>query len=84
MSVITEFYSGLLDKGYTEREIRESCKRHQERVAPDWFNGTYQEYIESMHDFLNGPLRPFFSAHARQLDFFDRWRTIDKLDFFVS
>ena len=54
MSVITEFYSGLLDKGYTEREIRESCKRHQERVAPDWFDGTYKEYIESMHDFLNG------------------------------
>jgi len=54
MSVISEFYSGLLDKGYTEREIRESCKRHQQRVAPDWFNGTYQEYIESMHDFLNG------------------------------
>ena len=49
MSVISEFYSGLLDKGYTEREIRESCKRHQERVAPDWFNGTYQEYIESIY-----------------------------------
>ena len=54
MSVISEFYSGLLDKGYTEREIRESCKRHQERVAPDWFNGTYAEYLDSMHDFLNG------------------------------
>ena len=54
MSTITEFYSGLLDKGYTEREIRESCKRHQERVAPDWFNGTYAEYMDEMHDFLNG------------------------------
>ena len=54
MSTITEFYSGLLDKGYTEREIRESCKRHQQRVAPDCFNGTYTEYIESMHDYLNG------------------------------
>jgi len=54
MSTITEFYSGLLDKGYTEREIRESCKRHQQRVAPDWFNGTYAEYLDSMHDYLNG------------------------------
>ena len=54
MSTITEFYSGLLDKGYTEREIRESCKRHQERVAPDWFNGTYAEYLDAMHDYLNG------------------------------
>jgi len=54
MSKITEFYSGLLDKGYTEREINESCKRHQQRVAPDWFNGTYAEYLDSMHDFLNG------------------------------
>ena len=54
MSKITEFYSGLLEKGYTEREINESCKRHQQRVAPDWFNGTYTEYIESMHDYLNG------------------------------
>ena len=54
MSKITEFYSGLLDKGYTEREINESCKRHQQRVAPDWFNGTYAEYLDSMHEFLNG------------------------------
>ena len=54
MSIITEFYSGLLDKGYTEREIRESCKRHQQRVAPDWFNGTYAEYLDAMHDYLNG------------------------------
>ena len=54
MSVITEFYSGLLDKGYTEREIREASKNHQTRTAPDWFNGTYEEYLESMHYFLNG------------------------------
>ena len=54
MSKITEFYSGLLEKGYTEREINESCKRHQQRVAPDWFNGTYAEYLDAMHDYLNG------------------------------
>ena len=54
MSTISEFYSGLLDKGYSEREIRESAQRHQQRVAPDWFNWTYQEYLDHMHDFLNG------------------------------
>ena len=54
MSKITEFYSGLLEKGYTEREINESCKRHQQRVAPDWYNGTYAEYLDAMHDYLNG------------------------------
>ena len=54
MSVITEFYSGLLDKGYSEREIRESAQRHQQRVAPDWFNGTYAEYMDEMHELLNG------------------------------
>ena len=54
MSTISEFYSGLLDKGYSEREIRESAQRHQQRVAPDWFSGSYEEYLDHMHDFLNG------------------------------
>ena len=54
MSTISEFYSGLLDKGYSEREIRESAQRHSKRVAPDWCNGTYEEYLDHMHDFLNG------------------------------
>ena len=54
MSVISEFYSGLLDKGYSEREIRESAQNHSQRIPPDWFNGTYEEYLDSMHDFLNG------------------------------
>ena len=54
MSVISEFYSGLLDKGYSEREIRESAQRHQQRIAPDWFNGTYEEFLSSLHDFLHG------------------------------
>tara|TARA_B100001113_G_scaffold343006_1_gene329851 strand:- start:105 stop:272 length:168 start_codon:yes stop_codon:yes gene_type:complete len=54
MSTISEFYSGLLDKGYSEREIRESAKKHSQRVAPDWFQGSYEDYLESMHDFLNG------------------------------
>ena len=54
MSTISEFYNGLLEKGYTEREIRESSQRHAQRVAPDWFNGSYSEYLDHMHDFLNG------------------------------
>ena len=54
MSTISEFYGGLLDKGYTEREIRESAQKHSQRVAPDWFNGTYSEYLDHMLDFLNG------------------------------
>ena len=53
-SNLQEFFPSLLQKGYSVREINESCKRHQERVAPDWFNGTYQEYLDEMHDFLNG------------------------------
>ena len=54
MSIISEFYGGLLEKGYTEREIRESAQKHSQRGAPDWFNGTYSEYLDHMHDFLNG------------------------------
>ena len=54
MSTISEFYSGLLDKGYSEREIRESAQKHSQRVAPDWFNGTSEEYLDHMHEFLNG------------------------------
>ncbi len=54
MSTISEFFPNLLDKGYSEREIRESCQRHQQRKPPEWFNGTYQEYLDEMHDFLNG------------------------------
>ena len=57
MSVISEFYGGLLDKGYTEREIRESCKKHQTRSVPDALQdrySTYEEYLEGISDFLNG------------------------------
>ena len=54
MSIISEFYSGILDKGYSEREIRESAQKHSQRVAPDWIDGTYEESLDKMHDFLNG------------------------------
>ena len=54
MSTISEFYPQQLQKGYTEREIQDSCKRHLDRTPPAWFNGTYAEYLDEMHDFLNG------------------------------
>ena len=54
MSKITEFFPQLIQKGYTEREIQDSCKPHQQRKPPAWFNGTYAEYMNEMHDFLNG------------------------------
>ena len=53
-SNLQEFFPSLLQKGYSVREINESCKRHQERVAPDWFNGTYAEYMDEMHELFNG------------------------------
>ncbi len=53
-SNLQEFFPSLLQKGYSVREINESCQRHKDRVAPDWFNGTYAEYMDEMHEFLNG------------------------------
>ena len=57
MSVISEFYPQLIQKGYTEREIRESSPKVQ--TAPAWWvarnpNGSYEDYLEDLHDFLNG------------------------------
>ena len=60
-SNLNEFFPSLIQKGYTVREINESCQRHQQRVAPDWFNGTYSEYMDAMHEFLNG-LWVFFNT----------------------
>ncbi len=54
MSTIKEFFPSLIQKGYTEREIRQSCQRHLKRQPPEWYNGTYQEYMDDMSDFLNG------------------------------
>ncbi len=59
MSVISEFYPSLIQKGYTEREIRDSARKHQQRVAPDWWvaknpQGTYKDYLDDLGDFLNG------------------------------
>ena len=53
-SNLKEFFPSLIEKGYTVQEINESCKRHQERVAPDWFNGSYKEYIEAVCEYVDG------------------------------
>ena len=55
--MISEFYPQLIQKGYTEREIRESAPKVQ--TAPAWWvaknpNGSYEDYLEDLHDFLNG------------------------------
>jgi len=56
-SNLQEFYPSLLQKGYTVREINESCKRHSNREVPDQFKNrysTYEEYLEAISDFMNG------------------------------
>ena len=53
-SNLEEFFPSLIEKGYTVQEINESCKRHQERVAPDWFNGSYKKYIEAVCEYVDG------------------------------
>ncbi|AGG54101.1 hypothetical protein CYXG_00037 [Synechococcus phage S-SSM4] len=56
MSIIQEFYPQLLQKGYTESEVRQSAKTSKKEV-PAMFKdrySTYEEYDEAMSDFLNG------------------------------
>ena len=53
-TLINEFFPSLIQKGYTVQEINESCQRHKQRVAPDWFNGSYKEYIEAVRDYCDG------------------------------
>ena len=57
MSVISEFYPMFEQKGYTEREIRESMESCLTQEVPQAFKDryeTYAEYQEALHDFLNG------------------------------
>ena len=57
MSVISEFYPMFNQKGYTDREIRESMEAALEQTVPAAFKDrydTYAEYQEALHDFLNG------------------------------
>tara|TARA_B100000029_G_scaffold144674_1_gene139870 strand:+ start:184 stop:360 length:177 start_codon:yes stop_codon:yes gene_type:complete len=57
MSVISEFYPMFEQKGYTEREIRQSMEAAISQEVPAQFKDryeTYAEYQEALHDFLNG------------------------------
>ena len=50
-----EFFPQLSQKGYTLREcVHGEGSTKPAQVKPDWFNGTYEEYTDAMHDFLNG------------------------------
>lgn len=56
MSTIKEFYPQLLQKGYTESELRQSVKTYMKEV-PAMFKdrySTFEEYEDAMSDFLNG------------------------------
>ena len=56
-TTLNEFFPSLLQKGYTVREINESCKSHLKREVPDQFKdrySTYEEYMEAIHDYMNG------------------------------
>ena len=44
-------------KGYTDREIRESMEAALEQTVPAAFKdrySTYEEYLEAISDFMNG------------------------------
>jgi len=57
MSVISEFYPMFNQKGYTDREIRESMESALTQEVPASFKdrySTYEEYLEAISDFMNG------------------------------
>ena len=56
MSVISEFYPMFEQKGYTDREIRESMESALTQEVPSQFKdrySTYEEYLEAISDFMN-------------------------------
>ena len=56
-SNLEEFFPSLIEKGYTVREINESCNAHKNREVPDAFKSrfaTYQEYIEALIEYCDG------------------------------
>ena len=56
-SNLQEFFPSLLQKGYTVREINESCQSHKNREVPDQFKNrysTYEDYLEAISDYMNG------------------------------
>ena len=57
MSLISEFYPQLIQKGYTEREIREDSKTPTVREVPESMKNrfeSYEEYLAECMDYLNG------------------------------
>ena len=58
MSLISEFYPQLIQKGYTEREIREDSKKTPTvREVPESMThrfDSYEEYLAECMDYLNG------------------------------
>ena len=57
MSLISEFYPQLIQKGYTEREIREDSKTPTVREVPESMKNrfdSYEEYLSECMDYLNG------------------------------
>lgn len=56
MSTIKEFYPQLLQKGYTEREVRQNFHPIVKEVPNEFQDrfDTYEEYLEHLHDYLNG------------------------------
>ena len=44
----------LLEKGYTERELRRPVARPEVPADMRHIYKTYDEYREALHDFLNG------------------------------
>ena len=54
-SNFTEFFPQLQQKGYTLREcVHGKGSTKPAQVPPDWFNGTYDEYKEQIHEYMNG------------------------------
>ena len=54
-SNFTEFFPQLQQKGYTLREcVHGKGSTKPAQVPPDWFNGTYEEYTEQIHEYMNG------------------------------
>jgi len=60
-SNLNEFFPNLTQKGYTAREIRQSCNRHNvvsnQNQVPEQFKdrySSYDEYIEAISDYING------------------------------
>ena len=53
------YVNHLIQKGYTERELRQPSPQARAKVVPDWYlklypDATWESYQERLADFLNG------------------------------